>query len=121
MLPHGLGSQLVLQVEQGSQHGPSQLIEGGGGGQGPGACSLRKCIPLSRQTKDGDGPMRCWEEPGKGELCPSKIHRTAGVYSVQVWDVMGERGTVWEASKSLGLRHGLLPLSFNEVVSIVVH
>lgn len=120
MLPHGLGSQLVLQVEQGSQHGPSQLIEGGGGGQGQGACSLCKCIPLSRQTKDGDGPMRCWEEPGKRELCP-KIYRMVGVHSVQVWDVMGERDTVWEASKSLGLRHGLLPLSFNEVVSIAVH
>ena len=77
---------------------------GGIGGQGPGACSFRKCIPLSRQTKDGDGPMRCLEDPGKGELCP-KIYRMVGAYSVQVWDVMGERDTVWEASKGLDLRH----------------
>lgn len=75
-------------------------LVGGIGGQGPGACSFRKCIPLSRQTKDGDGPMRCWEDPGKGELCPSKIYRTVGAYSVQVRDVMGERDTVWEPPRA---------------------
>lgn len=65
--------------------------------------------------------MRFWEDPSKGELCPSKIYRLVGAYGVQVWVVIRERDTVWEASKSLGLRHGLLPLSFNKVISTVIH
>lgn len=115
------GAHLVLQVEQGGQHGPSHLTEGGRGGRkGPGACSFCKCIRLSIQAGDGDGPVGRWEDPGKGEVC-SKMYRTAGIYSVQVPWVSGKGNTVSEASKILGLRCHLLPPSLNEVVSRVVH